>query len=225
MDKYYVYAHSKPDGEVFYVGKGSGKRLFATGNRSEFWKRIVAKYGYIIQIIEECSDEKKAFESEIYWIAHYRKYGQCIANFTNGGDGVRVEKRWWNDKISESLKGIKRPSGELSHSYKNIITKDVLQKLYVIDRMSATKIATIYNVSYGIIFARLKEYGIKIRSVGREKRSIKCVTDGRCFSSLSEAAEYYGLFRENISKVLNGKYKHTGHKVFIYLIGDSNEDK
>ena len=28
MNKYYVYAHRKPNGEIFYVGKGSGKRAW-----------------------------------------------------------------------------------------------------------------------------------------------------------------------------------------------------
>lgn len=216
MDKYYVYAHAKPDGEVFYVGKGSGKRLFHTGNRSAFWKRITEKYDYTVFLLEEGLSESRAYKQEMFWIKHYKKIGQCVANFTLGGDGVRVEKRWWNEKISESLKGKQPAKGMNSKSFKNCVSKSNLIKMYIRDRMSSVEIAKSVGVSYTTICSRLVQYGLAVRDAGRSKRAVICNSDGKEFESISDAAMFYGLRRELISKVLSGKYKTTGGKSFSY---------
>lgn len=216
MDKYYVYAHAKPDGEVFYVGKGCGNRLFTTGNRSAFWKRIVAKYEYTAILLEECLTESAAYEREVFWIGHYKKIGQCVANFTLGGDGVRVERRWWNHKIGAALKGKKYGRGNASKAYKDYISKEDLERMYVTDQMSSVAISKLCGFSYATVCARLKEYGIPTRSPGKAKRTIVCVSDGNQFSSISDAARFYKLKRELIGKVLNGRYKTTGGLVFSY---------
>lgn len=46
MTEFYVYAHLKPDGTPFYVGKGCNgrSREFSCG-RNKFHKNIVNKYG------------------------------------------------------------------------------------------------------------------------------------------------------------------------------------
>lgn len=214
--KYYIYSHAKPDGEVFYVGKGSGKRLHQTGNRSVFWKRLVKKYGFVSTVLFADLTEAEAFSKEIETIAAYKAIGQCVANFTDGGDGVRVEKRWWGKAISESLKGVKRQRGKLSKSYKDVITKEMLVKLYVNDGLSSPEIAKLTGLSIPSVIARARQYGITPRTPGKLPKAIECLNDGRKFQSISEAAAYYGLFRENIRKVLAGKYRHTGNRTFAY---------
>lgn len=43
---FYVYVHKKKtNGEVFYVGKGSGKRAWSAFGRNSLWKRTADKYG------------------------------------------------------------------------------------------------------------------------------------------------------------------------------------
>jgi|688.fasta_scaffold295799_3 hypothetical protein len=216
MNKYYIYAHSKPCGEVFYVGKGSGKRLFITSNRSDFWKRIASKYEYEVSIIEECLDEDTAFDREIFWIAHYKSIGQCVANFTNGGDGVRVGSRWWGEKISKSLIGKKCASGKESKSYKDLVCDEDLRKMYCDQGMSSIDISKVTNLSYTTICSRISYLGIQIRSPGRAKRKIVCTTDGACFDSIADASKFYGLRRELVNKVLSGRYHTTGGMSFSY---------
>ena len=83
--KYYVYVHKKPDGEVFYVGKGCANRYLSNRHRSEYWRRIVAKYGFVAEIVHGGLTEDEAFSMEVLLIEHYGRDALC--NLTDGGDG------------------------------------------------------------------------------------------------------------------------------------------
>lgn len=219
MNKFYVYAHSNKTYGIFYIGKGSGKRLYTTGNRSKFWKRIVCKHGYTASIIEECSDEETAYAREIYWIDFYKSKGQCCANFSLGGDGVRVKERWWGEKIGDALKGRPKKRGPDSGNYKHFASREELRRLYVDEMMSISRIAKYAGVSSTTVWERLLEFGIPIRDIKARGRSIMCLETQQVFPSIKEAAKQLGLFRENIRKVLCKKYTHTGGYTFIYKDG------
>ena len=64
-----------------------------------------------------------------------------------------------------------------------------------------------YNNNYGTFKQRLSE---------AKKKKIICVTDGKKFNSVNEAAEFYGINRRLISGVLSKSKKTTYGKVFIY---------
>jgi hypothetical protein len=194
-----------------------GDRFIKTGNRSEYWKRIVKKYGYVSEIIISGLTEEESYKKETEYICHYKSMGECGANFTDGGDGVRVQKRWWGNKISMATKGIKRPSGIKSKSYKNVLSKSQLMDYYINLKMSSTKIAEIVGVSYTTVIERLRQFNIPVRTCGKAKIKIKCTNDGKIFESINCAAEHYNVFRENIRKVLHGKYRQTGGKKFEYI--------
>lgn len=83
-----VYTHSKPTGEVFYVGKGTVKRSKAVDNRNRHWRNIVNKYGFEVKIIAEYAQEAEALRHEIELIAKYRTGGIKLVNVTAGGEGV-----------------------------------------------------------------------------------------------------------------------------------------
>jgi hypothetical protein len=224
-NKYYIYAHIRLDtNAIFYIGKGSGKRAYIKSNRSSYWKRIVNAHGYKVIFLEENLSEEDAFNFEISLIATYKSRGNCEANFTIGGDGVRVDKRWWNDKISKALIGKKVPKGKESKSFKDTLSKEVLIDLYVLQNMNTIKISELTGLSIPTICSRLNYYGIKKRNAGRSKVKIKCVEDGIVFDSIMQCANHYGLYRENIKKVLCGKYKHTGNKTFITIQNQKNEN-
>jgi len=109
--KFYTYVHRRADtGEVFYIGKGSGKRYAATQGRSTFWKRIVAKHGIAIELIAYFFDEAAAFDHECMLIAEYRAGGVMLSNLTDGGDGAsgKVMSEEAKRLISIANKGRKR---------------------------------------------------------------------------------------------------------------------
>lgn len=83
-----VYTHSKPNGNVFYVGKGSVKRSKATDNRNPYWHNIVKKHGFVVSVVAQYENELDALQHEIRLIAELRESGSRLANITSGGEGV-----------------------------------------------------------------------------------------------------------------------------------------
>ena len=61
MRRFVVYLHRRPNGEIFYVGKGLLQRAydFAPSRRTDWHKNIVAKYGRenILVDVIECDNE------------------------------------------------------------------------------------------------------------------------------------------------------------------------
>lgn len=88
--KFYVYVHryaSGPKkGDVFYVGKGSGKRAWAVSRRSDYWNNIYRKFGRSVYVLGYFKEEACAFSIEVALIKFYGREKLC--NLTDGGDGA-----------------------------------------------------------------------------------------------------------------------------------------
>ena len=93
MNNFYVYAHYKPDGNIFYVGKGRGNRAWWIHKRSDFWYKTVHKYGYEVVLLYENLSEEDAFKLErdeiVFWGRRNNpdNFGFLI-NLTDGGEGT-----------------------------------------------------------------------------------------------------------------------------------------
>ncbi len=90
MNNFYVYTHSKPDGSVFYVGKGSGNRCNSQANRNNHHRNITKKYGLgniEVSIVANNLSEPDAFALEIALILNLTEAGFKLANLTAGGEG------------------------------------------------------------------------------------------------------------------------------------------
>jgi len=86
---FYVYRHLRDDSnEIFYVGKGMGRRAFDKSHRSKFWKNIVAKHGVRVELVKEGITESESIQLEIQTIDEYRRAGIKLINMTDGGDGT-----------------------------------------------------------------------------------------------------------------------------------------
>lgn len=89
---FYVYTHHKATtGEIFYVGKGHGRRAWEKADRNPFWKRIVSKHGVVVKVAQDGLQEWAAFELECDLIALHgrRNLGDgSLVNLTDGGDGA-----------------------------------------------------------------------------------------------------------------------------------------
>jgi group I intron endonuclease len=104
MKTHYTYSHNKPDGTPFYIGKGSGNRAF-TKRTNPYWKNIVAKYGYEVQILAHWKTHEEALNHEILIIACMKDMGIKLANMTEGGEGTLGFSHPHTEEHKKKLKG------------------------------------------------------------------------------------------------------------------------
>lgn len=111
---YYVYVWFRTDkNEVFYVGKGHGRRSHDMTMRNRYFLHVVNKVGMdniVILKLEENLSEVEAFEKEVYYIDFYEKLGHSLTNMTKGGEGSSD----WFSRLSEEEKQHHR---EMSKSF------------------------------------------------------------------------------------------------------------
>ena len=102
----YAYVHCRPDGSIFYVGKGAMRRAKNLRERNEYHKRVVAKHGkenIFIGTIE-CSSDAISLELERGIIKCLKRSGVKLTNCTDGGEKGTVLTPETLEKLSIAAK-------------------------------------------------------------------------------------------------------------------------
>lgn len=90
---FYVYEwFIKSTGEIFYVGKGTGRR-YKVRKHNKFFNDMIARCECDSRIIKEFEFEEDAFHYENERITYLKSIGQCVCNIYAGGTGGTVS--WW----------------------------------------------------------------------------------------------------------------------------------
>jgi len=130
---FYVYQHLKADsGEIFYVGKGMGRRAYDSYHRSKYWKNIEAKHGVIVEFLKVDITEPESLKIEIATIEKYRKQGLEIINMTDGGDGTSGYSHTQEHKhmMSAKLSGENNPRfGKVGTRKGAVVTPETIERL------------------------------------------------------------------------------------------------
>lgn len=162
MSDFYVYLHRKvTTNEVFYVGKGSGRRAYDKVARSTWWKKTVAKHGYTVEIYMDNLQEWYALELEAELIAYYGRKDLDLGTLVNVSDGGQAgpvgfkldeesRKKW-----SEDRSGVKNHRADRTvYDFVNLITGE---------EVSETRhgLKEKYGVNVGPIFKSQTCYTIK----------------------------------------------------------------
>lgn len=107
-----VYQHRRlDDNTIFYIGIGKDvSRAYSKKARNKYWKNIVNKVGYAVDIlIDGCSIEQ-AKMVEVGMIADYGRHDLelgTLVNMTDGGDGTLNHSPEVIKSISQKLTGRK----------------------------------------------------------------------------------------------------------------------
>ena len=110
---FYTYAHYKPEGGLFYIGKGAGKRAYNMKMRNKYWKNVVAKYGNpIVEILANWKTEAEALKHEKLLISSFKEMGLKLVNLTDGGEGVSGYKH--TEETKQKMRG---KTGKLSSMF------------------------------------------------------------------------------------------------------------
>lgn len=83
-DAFYVYVHRDRAGNIFYVGKGSGRRAWSD-DRHGIWEKYVRGHlggDYTVEIVEDGLSDDEALAIESRLITEYRQ--QLVNWFTEG---------------------------------------------------------------------------------------------------------------------------------------------
>ena len=85
MNMFYTYAHIRNDtGRIFYIGKGTGRRMYRKEARNSHWHNVVSKAGYVPMLLAFWDTEHEAYEHEKFLI---RCFEGSLVNQSLGGDG------------------------------------------------------------------------------------------------------------------------------------------
>lgn len=190
---FYVYRHIRIDtNQVFYIGigikyKNKYVRVYDTTNRNKFWRNVVNKTDYKVEIIFDNITWEEAKRKEIRLIKLYGrrdlKQGSLV-NLTNGGDGSvgGVLSEEHKQKISNFQLG----------RVKSEETRKKLSLKHKGKKLSEEHIKNMSKSRKGLI-------------VANHEKPVICTKTGQIFRSIKVAAPYSGFSKSFLAAMLRGE--------------------
>lgn len=223
----YVYRHIRLDkNEPFYIGIGTDKtykRANEKARRSEFWKKIVSKTKYEIEIIYDDIDFELAKIKEKEFIKLYGRKNLgtgTLVNMTDGGDGTKgkIITDEYRRKLSEAAKGKIIPqwqrdkisNSHIGHKWTQE-QKDNLKKI----RSNKKRIATKKQIEFA-------KWNMTVNNPSRNKTGVNSINFkgyvlaykingdfmGK-YEGVNDAARKLNIDATKISAVLYNRRNHT----------------
>lgn len=170
MDNFYVYNHVRADtNEIFYVGKGKGKRAYQKANRNKEWKKITSKVDYSVNILVDKLHEDDALKIERFYQVNYNKENIPLCNKCEcGKKGAYGYKHTQEEimKISEASKNLWKNKDYRkmmlfinkgnSNGFADKKKYKLWHKDYGIQELTKSEIREKYKVSESHIYAVIK---------------------------------------------------------------------
>lgn len=185
---FYTYAHTKPDGTIFYIGKGKGRRAWDVSHRNQFWKNTVTKYGgFNHEILANWDTEEEAFSHEVLLISCFKDMGYKLVNLSDGGEGSS------GYKYTEDQR--KNRSGEKNGMFGRIRADKELKNI-----SEGTKLAMAApKIKAKLSLINSKENNPNWGKVASNAKKI--VINDIEFSSHSKAAKHLGISRTKFGRL------------------------
>lgn len=122
---YYVYIHKdKVTGEVFYVGKGRGKRYDSKHGRTQKWVERASVNGYVVELLRTELTECKAVELENTYLASNLENWKLVNVHkdydTHSLDFEVLSEYFCYDESSPTCLRWKKWNGQANHSRRDV---------------------------------------------------------------------------------------------------------
>jgi hypothetical protein len=204
--QFLTYAHNKPDGSIFYIGKGTERRAHSSAGRNIVWRRTVEKHnGFGVKILAKWNTEQEAFDHEIFLIDTFRQMGIQLANISEGGMGST---------------GFRHTNEHKEHLRKNMLENNPMKNPLVREKqiIALKKAMNRPEVRKHQSAARLgkklpKDHIESLRSCHPMR---PCVINGVEYKSLMEASRAINVRHGTLYRWLNNpKVKHNGKYAHI----------
>lgn len=225
----YLYRHIRLDkNEPFYIGIGSDinyNRAFSLKNRNKYWKNIISKTEWLVEIILDDLTWEQACKKEKEFINIYGRKDfnlGTLCNMTDGGDGAFNPSLETRIKLSESKKGKKNPifnkprtenwykamekfKGKGNPNYGKTIPdyqKEILRKAQLgrIKSIEEKKILSLKNKGK----KRTKDFCKKMSDINKNKIRVFDSNTGIFYDSITQAASILGINRRTLNAKLLG---------------------
>jgi|688.fasta_scaffold245222_2 DNA invertase Pin-like site-specific DNA recombinase len=208
MDVYYVYEWIDPEtGNIFYVGKGKGKRAWNShsGYRCGNKLKNILKKGYAIQeivnIVKEGLSESVALSIEDSLIKKYKRIEDGGTLFNHALNGARISNKKKKQIDLAILNNVKF--------------------LYEQQKCSANSIGKVYGVNGGTILRWLKSVGVKIRANSLPKKHIhqhifSVLEMYSCGNTASSIASHFNVDVSTVINLLKQNHQPVRSKRIIF---------
>ena len=202
-----VYRHRRLDTfKVFYIGIGkTEKRAYSKKSRNKWWKNIILKTEYSVEIIIEDISWKEAQEVEVLLISEYgrRDLGLGnLVNLTNGGEGTQGIIVSDKTKQNMSISATGRKHSEESKEKNRIASSNVSEE---------TKLKR-YLKNKG-----LKRTPEQCKRISESKMNtlLLDVINGIYYKSMSEVCRIFGYSRKDIIRKLDNIEKNDTNLIRV----------
>lgn len=141
-----IYRHIRLDNnQIFYIGIGSLKRAYKKYGRNKYWKNVINKTEYEIQILKSDLTWEDAKELEIMLIKHYGRLNNntgILVNMTDGGEG---QLNFSPTKETREKIGNFHRNKKVSNISKEKMSKAKEGKYYLEENPNSKKVINIEN--------------------------------------------------------------------------------
>ena len=148
---FYIYEwFIKDTDEVIYVGKGFGRRIRQTYDKSKLFKELTKRFACESRKISFTEDENEAFDLEEKRISYLHSIGQAVCNKVySGNGGVKIE---WTNKMRSRMSNnnpMKDETQKKRMSVNNPMkNKDQRKRMSEFNPMKNTEVAIIVGIKH-----------------------------------------------------------------------------
>jgi len=237
----YLYRHIRLDKNIpFYIGIGTDnngffKRAYNKRDRNQYWKRIVNKAGYEVEIIFNDITLHEACEKEKEFIKLYGRKdlgNGTLVNGTDGGEGLFNPSKAVRERISKDSRI--RNSGEGNPMFGKCHTEETKIKIRESRIGKYTeKDSPNYKRNFSVEWRKKIGESSKGRNVGMKSGRFNgfviaykngCIVGE--YEGINDCSRKLNICQSSISLQLSGKYKHAKGYIFKRVsIMNKNEDK